>query len=227
MKKSFTLLQASIVILMLTFISLKASAQVVTPAGPTTPGNYSTAAQIVCPGGPISLQAPSDANSTYIWRKMNTSGAMVVVKGPGAKGDNLYTETPTAVAGYYTYTVEQINANSCSNLSDPFSVYVLPPILPVIAGGAPFCEAGQGSASLSITGLDANYTYNYQWTRNGVNVGANLPTYTVNEAVNGTYTYAVKVTFVLSAGLTAPCTYTASKAIVVYPLPTKPVISIN
>jgi hypothetical protein len=238
MKKTFILLQASIIVLMLTFISLKASAQAFnTPSDAITAPPTSAAAvgKIVCSGGTISLSAILDPTSTYVWRKQPAGGASatVVVKPAGAQGTgNTYTESPSA-AGYYTYTVEQINNNNCSTISDPITVFVLPLITPAIAGATPFCEAGQGSATLSVTGLvtNSNYVYNYQWSRNTVDISAAAngtgPTLLVNEATAGTYTYGVRVTFALSTGLTAPCSYTASKAMIVNPLPTKPVITIN
>lgn len=229
MKKSFTLLQASIIILMLTFISLKASAQ----SGPSTPGLYSpppaaAADQIVCSGVGISIKAPLDPNSTYVWRKQTSSG-WVVVKGPGLAGDNLYTETPTATAGYYTYTVEQININNCSDISLPFNIYVLPLITPSITGEASYCANQLLQPILTINGLVNGYTYNYQWTKNGVDIpSATFNTYTVTDATVGSNAYAVKVTFALGASSATPCAYTApAKTVAVYAVPAKPVITIN
>jgi hypothetical protein len=244
MKKTFTLLQASIIILMSTFISFKASAQAPTffsgPSDGTTapPASAAAVGKIVCAGGTISLSATTpNPTSTYVWRKKNSSNTFVVALGPGAAGANTsYSETPSAAlssAGYYTYTVEEINSNGCSTISNPITVFVLPPITPAIAGATPFCAGGQGSATLSVTGLvtTPNYAYNYQWSKNGTDIsaafggtGATLP---VTETTAGTYSFAVKVTFALSTGLTAPCAYTATQAMVVNPLPSTPVITIN
>jgi hypothetical protein len=153
----------------------------------------------------------------------------VVVKGPGTAGDNLYTETPTATAGYYTYKVEQINANGCSDISLPFNIYVLPLITPSITGEANYCANQLIQPVLTINGLVNGYTYNYQWTKNGVPIpSATLATYTVTDAAVGSTDYAVTVTFALGAGSATPCTYTApAKTVQVYAVPTKPVISIN
>jgi hypothetical protein len=230
MKKSFILLQASIIVLMLTFISFKASAQ----SGPSTPGLYSpppaaAADQIVCSGVGISIKAPLDATSTYVWRKQTSSG-WVVVKGPGTAGDNVYTETPTATAGYYTYTVEQINSNGCSDISLPFNIYVLPLITPSITGEASYCANQLQQPVLSINGLVNGYTYNYQWTKNGVDITTNgtSATYTVTDATVGSNAYAVKVTFALGASSATPCSYPSpAKTVQVYAVPTKPVITIN
>jgi hypothetical protein len=233
MKKTFILLKASIIVLMLTFISFKASAQFSGPtnASPATPppALATDVGKIICAGGTISLSATTpNSASTYVWRKKNSLGAWVVVPGTTV-ANTTYSETPAATlasVGYYLYTVEEINSNGCSTTSSPITVFVLPPLAPVIAGAIPFCEAGQGSASLTITGLVAGYSYNYQWTRNTVNVGTNLPTYTVTEPNAGTFTYGVTVTFDLSTGLTAPCAYTNTIPMVVNPLPT-PTITIN
>jgi hypothetical protein len=231
MKKTFILLQASIIVLMLTFISFKASAQAFdTPsdAYPATaaPATAGAVGKVICAGGTISLSATTpNATSTYVWRKKNSSGAMVVVLGPGAAGANTtYSETPSA-AGYYTYTVEEINSNTCSTISNPITVFVLPPLAPVIAGQSNVCASNQSTIPLTITGLDGNFQYSYQWTKNGTDIpGENLDHYTVSESTaTPTINFAVRVSYVLNPS----CTKTsADKAIAVIALPT-PTITIN
>lgn len=234
MKKSFILLQASIVILMLTF-SLKASAQApFTGPSNAVPYNASTtpADGFVCLGGTIKLTGQGATGNVYRWyKKSPTTGNPVLVAGPGAIDANTYTEVSTA-SGYYTYYVDQINPNGCiSPMSSAINIYVLPSITPVISGGNNYCaNLLPTNLTLSISpALDINYNYTYQWTEDGQNIsGATNSTYVVTNITPATHTYTVKVTYVLSAGLTPPCTYESGvKSITVYPVPTKPTIQVN
>ncbi|TSD67753.1 hypothetical protein FFF34_010305 [Inquilinus sp. KBS0705] len=231
MKRHITLLKTSVVIL-LTAFTFVAKAQTAAPFnGPSDattapPTTAASVGQVLCSGSQITLKGPVDATGTikYEWYKVNSAGVKTLVKGPAT--DNTYTET-SAAAGYYTYYLVQINANDCtSDMSDPFQIYVLPALAPVIAGAGNVCEKGQTTTNLTITGLDTRFTYTYQWTREGVDIatGGTLDHYPVTEQTVGTYKYAVKVAYTLNAA----CTQTsADKSIVVVGVPTKPVIQFN
>ena len=228
MKPQFTLLKTAIVIL-LSAVSYVASAQTATPfSGPTDattapPATAAAVGQVLCSGSQILLKGPVTAGMKYEWYKETNAGVKTLVKGPGT--DNTYTETATT-AGYYTYYLVQVNANDCTSaMSDPFKVFVLPALNPVIAGASNVCAQGQTTANLTITGLTAGYTYTYQWTRAGVNItGATADNYTVTETTAGSVNYAVKVAYTLNTSCTAT---SADKAITVVPVPTKPVIQFN
>jgi hypothetical protein len=236
MKKSFILLQASIVILMLTF-SLKASAQAPAPfSGPTTPGAYTPGTTVadgfVCLAGTIKLTGQGAVGNTYRWYKKSPSGTITLVQGPGAPNAATYTEASTT-SGYYTYYVDQINPNGCiSPMSNPINIYVLPAIAPVINGGQNYCANAlppPANLNLTIGGLDPLYTYTYQWTEDGADIsGATANNYTVNNTTAATHAYTVKVSYNVSPSLTTPCPYTSpAKSIIVYPVPVKPTIQVN
>jgi hypothetical protein len=235
MKKTFILLQASIIVLMLTFISFKASAQFFsgpsdnTTAPPTLANVAAKAGKVICSGGTISLTATGTLGNTYTWYKTPLNGGTAVeVQAAGAVNVTGYTETATT-AGYYTYYVEQTNSTGCSTMSNPITVFVLPSLSPLITGPAAVCENNQTTANLKVTpsSLLPGYTYTYQWTKNGVNIlGANLDNYTVSEL-----TVAPSISFAVKVGidLNTTCTPNTSNAlsVAVIALPTPPSITIN
>ena len=232
MKRKFTLIVA-VMCALLTATTIKSYAQ--TPAPFTGPSDNTTAApatagtvmQVLCAGGAISLRGPADPTGQYQWYKVNPQGASVLVKN-GTSGDNAYTET-AAGAGYYTYKLVQTNANGCtSTTSDPFQIYVLPAINATVVSSSPsVCEKSQTIANLTITGLNASYSYTYQWTRNGVDIsGATTNTYVASEANTSAtpISYGVKISYTLNPS----CTQAATPvSINVNPVPTKPVITLN
>jgi hypothetical protein len=230
MKNNYTPIKTIIIILLSAF-SFSAAAQ--TPfAGPSDaatapPTTATSVAQVLCSGSQILLKGPADATGSikYQWYKTDNAGVKKLVK-EGVNKDNVYSETPTS-SGYYNYQLVMVNSNNCiSDPSDPFNVYVLPALNPVVDGNGSVCEKGQTNSTLSITGLDNRFTYTYQWTREGTNIATNgtSATYTVTEQTAGTYKYAVKVAYTLNTS----CTKTAAdKPVTVVPVPAKPTIQIG
>jgi len=223
MKNKFTPLRATLTLLFALIIST-AFAQ--TPfSGPSDavtapPSSASSVSQVLCSSGQIQLKTTATAGYTYQWYKKKADGTMQLVQDGTS---STYTETPSG-AGYYTYQLIQINSTGCtSTSSDPFNVFVLPPITAAISGSTSnVCASGQTSATLSATPVNGSgYTYTYQWTRNGVDIpGATSSTYTVNESVAGTVTFGVTVSYTLNSG----CNSSSTTTITVVPVPTKPVI---
>jgi len=233
MKTPSPFIKAIFVILIFCF-SIAASAQVATPfSGPSDPsvpsGNIQ---QYVCSGGQVLLKSSTVA-SQYLWYKKNSSGTMVLVQ---SSASNTYTETASpataAGSGYYTYALVTENATGClSDMSTPYNVFVLPPITPVIAGPTAVCAsttANPTSITLTATPVnDANYSYTYQWKRNGVALpGATSSTYTGTETTAGSVTYTVDVSY-SSTFTPATCTVTATQTITVNPIPATPTIQWN
>jgi hypothetical protein len=203
-------------------------AQSVTP-GPSDattapPASASAVAQVLCYGSTISLKGPADPGSTYKkyqWYKIDNAGNKQLAK-DGT--DNTYTEVSTG-AGYYAYQLVITNTNDCSSdISDPFKVYVLPQLTPAITptgNVTSVCEKGASTTILTASVANTNFTYTYQWTRNGTDIaGANTNTYTVTEQTAGSVTFGVKVAYTLNNS----CTQTATQVITVVPVPVKPVI---
>ncbi len=224
MKNKFTILKASLTLLLAIIIS---SAFAQTPfSGPSDavtapPATAAAVSQVICNGSQIQLKTTATAGYTYQWYKKNPAGGAMQLVQDGSS--NTYTETPSG-AGYYTYQLVVINSNGCtSTSSDPFNIFVLPPITAgITASSATVCASGQTSSTLSATPVNGSgYTYTYQWTRNGADIsGATASTYTVNESTAATLTFGVTVAYSLNTS----CSSTASTTITVIAVPTKPVI---
>ncbi|OCX52527.1 hypothetical protein BEL04_13800 [Mucilaginibacter sp. PPCGB 2223] len=223
MKNKFTPLKACLTLLFAVIIS---SAFAQTPfTGPSDavtapPGSAAAVSQVICSSGQIQLKTTPTAGYTYQWYKKKTDGTMQLVQDGSS---STYTETPTG-PGYYTYQLVQINSTGCTSASsDPFNVFVLPPITAgITASSSNVCASGQTSATLSATPVNGSgYTYTYQWTRNGVDIpGATSSTYTVNESTAGSVTFGVTVAYTLNSS----CSSSTTTTITVVPVPTKPVI---
>jgi hypothetical protein len=235
MKKILKNLTAVITILLF-MVSLNASAQtIVTVTGPSEatttapPATTAAVSKIYCASGPISLTGPAfTAGYKYDWYKIDNTGTKQLVK--EGTTDNTYTETPSG-AGYYDYQLVVINSAGCSSPITAISkVYVLPDLNLTLNQPSPICSGGQTTATLALTQpLDAAYTYNYQWTRNGTNVadadggkGAQL---TVKETASSAtpITYTLQVSYTLNTG----CFKSASSSITVVDPPALPTISFN
>lgn len=214
-----------LVLILLNTQVLKAQA----PSDTVTAAPSTTAAvgKLLLPGQTITLNGPKDANNTdfpvYHWYKQDASGNMIPLKGTS----RTYTETP-GNRGYYNYQLITENSNGCTSpTSDIYKIYVFPPITAtVVSSNSSVCATPGSTTSLTANITSAsNYSFSYQWTRNGVAIsGATSNTYTVTgEATAGTITYAVK----LSYTLTPTYVVSATKDIVVAPLLSKPMITAN
>jgi hypothetical protein len=225
------LLKTTFIILLCSTLSFTAWANNVAITGPSDgtsapPASAASVSQVLCAGSTISLKGPVDASNAnykrYQWYKLDSNGNKQLVKD---STDNSYTEVSDG-AGYYTYQLVITNTNDCSSdISDPFKVYVLPTLTPTITAAGnvtAVCEKGASSTTLTANVSNTNFTYNYQWTRNGTDIsGATSNTYTVTEQTAGDITFGVKVSY----SLNSTCTQTATQTINVIALPTKPVIA--
>lgn len=213
---------AAIILMMLPAVAALAQ----TPfAGPTDatmapPTAANLVQKVISDGDKISLSTTAVAGDGYQWFKKDVSGNMQLVQ-QGVS--NTYTET-SAGKGYYTYQLVETNANGCTSVvSDSFNIYVLPVLSPAIAAtNASVCEQGHTNSVLTATpAADANYTYTYQWARNGVAIpSATSNTYSVTETAAGSVSFTVAVSYMLNPGKSAVATQTIN----VIPVPTKPSI---
>jgi len=216
LKSLFTLLCS------LAFCAVFAQKPFAGPSDATTaaPALASAVQKIVNSNGSISLSTAAVTGNTYQWFKKDATGTMQLVQqGTG----NTYIEA-AAGKGYYTYQLVEGNITGCTSVaSDPFTMYVLPDWTASITSSANIvCEQAHSTSTLTALPVsDDNFAYIYQWTRNGAAIaGANSNTYTVSETAAGNVNYSVVVTSKLSAASNS----TASQAITVIALPTKPTV---
>jgi hypothetical protein len=229
--KKFSILLSSILILTLALVSNTALAQTPGPSDATTapPATASAVAKVYCAGSAITLTGPQDPSTSapftkYHWYKMVSGTATEVT---GQTGIN-YTETSTT-AGYYDYELVTENASGCTSpVSDVIMVYVLPPLsVTITTSSASVCAGSTATPTLTANPTPATpYALNYQWTLAGVNIaGATSSTYTVPvDNTAETLNYGVTVTYALNPTC-GPAT--ATQAITINPLPTKPTITAN
>jgi hypothetical protein len=222
------LLLSALIVLTFTFFASASFAQGSGPSDATTPPptNATDVGKVLCNGQTISITGPQDPNgadwTVYHWYKLDAGGNKQLT----STTSRTYTEVSNG-AGYYTYQVVTENASGCTSpISDPFKVYVLPPLTATITPSISTICAGVGNTILTANPTPATgYTLNYQWTRNGANIpGATGNTYTVsNETTAGTVTFGVVVSYTLNSS----CVGSASTDIVIAPIPAKPTISAN
>jgi hypothetical protein len=229
MNQKSTLIKLFFVIVLSTF-SLVAAAQTPAPfTGPTDantapPTTASAVAQVLCNASAITLKGDADPTGTmkYNWYKTNSSGVKTLVK-TGVNKDNAYTETSTD-AGYYTYQLVMVNGNGCETPSDPFNLYVLPPLNATVDGQSSVCANNQTTTDLTISGLDSRFTYTYQWYRETTLLtGETTNKHTVTELTAGAT--PVKYSVLISYVLKPTCNQQPAKNITVTALPTKPTIT--
>lgn len=190
------------------------------------PVNATDVGKVLCAGTNISITGPQDAGNvdfaSYQWYKLDASGNKQLT----SVTSRTYTETPTG-PGYYTYELVTVNASGCTSpISDPFKIYVLPTLTATITTPNSTVCAGVGTTVLTANPTPATgYVYTYQWTRNGTNIaGATSNTYAVSgENTPGIVTFGVNIAYVLNP----TCTTTATDAITIAPVPTKPTIAAN
>lgn len=190
------------------------------------PVNASSVNQILAPGNNISIKigtASASSDAVYQWYKLDNTGTKRLVQ---SSSSSTLTESPST-AGYYIYQLVVSNSNQCSSdISDPFKVYVLPPLSPTIAASSStVCSNGTNTSLLTANPGSDKYSYVYQWILNGSNIsGATSSTYTTpTNLSSGNQNYSIRVAYSLSSATTG----TASQVITVTPLPTKPAISIG
>jgi hypothetical protein len=229
MKKRFPILTPFLIALMLMVTNVAFAQVTAGPSDATTapPAAATDVAKVLCAGTNISMSAPQDGTvdfAKYHWYKIDANGNKQEVTTITGR---TYTETPTT-AGYYNYVVVTENTSGCSSpVSDVFSVYVLPALsVSVTSPTSTMCGVATNEILLTAAVTPGTgYTINYQWTKGGVDIsGATSSTYNVTgETTPATLTYGVKVTYALNTS----CAATATKDIVITPLPTKPTIAAN
>jgi hypothetical protein len=214
--------------LFIVFAARLASAQSGPSDGTSAPPPTGTADKIICSGSAISIIGPQAPGGTdypaYQWYKLDGSGVAHLT----TTTTRTYTETASG-KGYYSYQLVTVNANGCTSpMSDIYKIYVLPPITATITTSNVnnvICANNQSSIVLTATPSNpTDYTYSYQWTRNGVNIaGATSNTYTLSESASGSVNMGVIITYTLNNG----CSATATQSITVDPIPAKPTIGAN
>lgn len=220
-------------IILLAMVLTTSLAKAQAPTGPSNttdpiPTNASDVAKVLCYGQGISISGPQESAGVdyakYNWYKEDAAGVKQLITGSTGR---TYTET-TGAAGHYKYYVVTENANGCiSPVSDVLDIYVLPQlIVDITTPNTSLCATtGTTLLTASVTAPASGYTYSYQWTRNGTPItGATSPTYSVaGETTAATVTFGVTVAYTLNA----TCTSSATEAITITPLPTKPLITAN
>ncbi|RYE35617.1 MAG: hypothetical protein EOP42_06370 [Sphingobacteriaceae bacterium] len=190
------------------------------------PASASSVNQVLAQGNNISLKIGNSSTSSdviYQWYKLDNTGTKRLVQ---SSSSSTLTESPST-AGYYIYQLVVSNSNQCSSeISDPFKVYVLPPLTPTIAASSStVCSNGTNTSVLTANPGSDRYSYVYQWILNGNNIqGATSSTYTTpTNLSSGNQNYSIRIAYSLSTATTG----TANQVITVTPLPTKPAISIG
>jgi len=228
MKKIYVLLTILLTLGLASFTTNSFAQAASGPSDATSapPVNATDVGKVLCAGTNISITGPQDAGNVdfaaYQWYKLDASGNKQLT----SVTTRTYTETPTG-PGYYTYELVTVNASGCTSpISDPFKIYVLPALTATITTPNSTVCAGVGTTVLTANPTPATgYVYTYQWTRNGTNIaGATSNTYAVSgENTPGIVTFGVNIAYVLNP----TCTTTATDAITIAPVPTKPTIAAN
>lgn len=170
----------------------------------------------VCEYTPVSLNAWVDGyfqdyHTTYHWYLDGQSRDTEAHR-------YTYTELLGVSTGFaYNVTVEAVNANGCSNISDPFQVVVVEaPVTTIVRTEDTICQGGEVTLTATLENYNLEYLQ-YQWYRNEyVDTckipGATQPTYTTT--LDSTTKFIVAV-FSALVGDDMLCTSIDSTTIVV------------
>lgn len=208
----------------------KVSGQVVSMTGPSNhsmapPSSASSVSEVLAEGDHISLKIGSSSTGSdldYKWYKQDSTGTKYLIQ----DGSNSTLTETASGAGYYIYQLLISNSNQCtSEISDPFKVYVLPPLNPTIsASSSAVCANGTSTATLMANVSNTAFSYLYQWMLNGADIsGATSATYTTSANATSNSSYAVKVSFAIKNTVNG----TASQNVNIVAVPPKPGISIG
>lgn len=215
---------------LLMILTVNVKAQTVVMTGPSSrtsapPVSASAVNVILAPTENISLKTGSASTSSdirYQWYKQDSTGTKYLVQD---SNDPTLKETVSGY-GYYIYQLLTSNSNQCtSEISDPFKVYVLPPInASVAASSGTVCANNSSTSTLTASVSNNSFSYLYQWALNGNNIsGATSAAYTTPANINSNSTYTVKVAYALKNSVTG----TATQTVNVIAVPGKPSISVG
>jgi ELWxxDGT repeat protein len=141
---------------------------------PLPDATISTTGQLpLQPGRSAVLSVAAVAGQTYLWQR----------DGQTISGAATNTLTVTQ-AGNYVVTVTR---DGCSAASAPVRITLMAVLQASVLGPTQFCEGLTALLSVTVTGGQAPYTY--QWQRDGVAIGANSATLVVTQA--GSYSVTV------------------------------------
>lgn len=164
---------------------------------------FTSSANPVCNGQPLTVSATPVTGATYAWSVNN--GATITGSGVGPVTVNY--------PGVGTYNVSlAVTANGCTSSTTTTAITVNPQPTAIFTASTPLCTGVNGTITYNGTPIPgATYTWNF----NGGTVasGSGMGPYQVNWANAGTKT----VTLTVAA---AGCTATSSQTVVVNQMPT-------
>ncbi|MFN8430714.1 MAG: YCF48-related protein [Spirosomataceae bacterium] len=171
---------------------------------PPSPPTITISNSNICQGQPVALNSTTCPSGNISWHWGSNSR-------PGTTQYSPNTDT----SGVFTYT-SKCTVNACgSQNSNPLTLTINPTIIASISSSNSNNLCSGDSTILSVTPIGVGY--NYQWKRNGANIGINSNTYIAK--LSGIYSVMV------SKG---PCSSTSSTIeIVISSRPSPPLISIN
>jgi gliding motility-associated-like protein len=174
--------------------SVQETITVVDGGGPAVSQPTITGPNGVCAGSALTLTTNTVAGATYLWTGPNNFTASTAV--PSA---SVSTSATVAHAGDYFL---QIQVGSCTSIpSLAKNVPVIAPQSFTISGSASVC-VGQ-LATLTVSASD----YNFQWKKDGVDVGTNSGTYPIPAAAEtdqGSYTVELSHQTISCTSTTTP-----------------------
>ena len=168
---------------------------------------------VICEGSDVSLVAWVDgtynlsSTASYIWYEHGQ-------RRPNAFGNSfVYSEPFEVRTDPYVFTVEFINPNGCSAISEPFDVLINAlPVVNITATEDSVCDGGQVTLRANLDNYNAELI-TFQWYENAVNDANIIPGATQIEytpVIDETMTYYVQV-IQLNSGCSAIDSYTITK----------------